>query len=157
MKLKVKRMHKDSVMPTKAHDSDSGFDITAVSVKHTGEHIEYGTGLSVGIPEGYDVKIFPRGSISKTDLLLCNSVGVVDQNYTGEMTCRFKVIPQVTTDQDGNYIIKNKIPRIYQVGDKIAQIVLQKREQVELEEVGHLEETDRGSKAYGSTEAKQLA
>jgi dUTP pyrophosphatase len=126
MKVKFKKLHPDATIPQKAHDSDSGYDITAVDDgEMTDTYIQYKSGIAIEVPEGYDIKIFPRSSISKTNLMLANSVGLVDQGYRGEFLCRFKVIWG-----------PNKQLLTYKKGDKIAQLVFQKRESgFEFEEV----------------------
>lgn len=140
MKLKVKRLIKEAVLPKKAHDDDVGFDLVATSEQmiESSDHgfIEYGTGISVTPPQGYYVEIVPRSSISKTGLWLANSVGTIDPGYVGELKVRFKWIPRTAK---------------YIVGDKIAQIIMRQKIDVEIEEVQELEETTRGAAGFGSS------
>ena len=79
MEVKIKRLHPDSVIPSYALPGDAGMDLTAVSreIDDYG-NISYGTGLAFEIPEGYTGLIFPRSSICKKQLVLSNSVGVID-------------------------------------------------------------------------------
>lgn len=152
MILKFKRLHPDAKIPTKAYPSDSGFDVVANSDPiYKDSYVEYLTDLSFEVPQGYDIKLFPRGSISKTDLVLANSIGLWDQNFRGNLAFRFKIIPRLTHDSDGNWVIANRNPVIYHKGDKIGQVVLQKREDVELVESGSLSETDRNVNGWGSS------
>lgn len=79
LNVKFKKMYDGAVAPTKAHSDDCGFDLHAFTV----EYDKYGnlvidTGIAVAIPEGYGGFLFPRSSISKYDLNLTNSVGVID-------------------------------------------------------------------------------
>lgn len=140
MKLKVKKLNPDAVIPTKAHPTDAGLDLTAISINIVNEkdfgYIEYGTGLSIELEPGYAGFLFPRSSLSKTGLILANSVGVIDQGYTGEIKFRFKYIPGT---------IK------YDLGERIGQLVIQKVENVEIEQVDELSQTDRGSNGFGSS------
>lgn len=79
MKLKIKKLSKNSVLPTYSRAGDAGLDLTAASKTIDGNNnIVYGTGLAVEIPEGYVGLVFPRSSNSKTDLYLTNHVGVID-------------------------------------------------------------------------------
>ena len=75
MKIRFKKLNENAVMPTKAHASDAGFDLTATSRMYDNNNCYvYGCGLAVEIPEGYVGLVFPRSSIANKDLLLSNSV-----------------------------------------------------------------------------------
>ena len=146
MQIKIKRLHNDAKIPTYAKPGDAGMDITATSITHTNDYIEYGTGLSFEIPKGYVGLLFPRSSNSKKDLALCNSVGVLDSGYRGEVTFRFKNIRRFT----GELFPQTKE---YVVGDKIGQIVVIPYPEVTFVESTDLSKTERGSSGYGSTGA----
>ena len=90
--------------------------------------------------------MFPRSSNSKKDLALCNSVGVLDSGYRGEVTFRFKNIRRFT----GELFPQTKE---YVVGDKIGQIVVIPYPEVTFVESTDLSKTERGSSGYGSTGA----
>lgn len=137
MILKVKRLNKNSVLPSYAKRGDAGMDLTAVSLSKTIQYYEYGTGLAVEIPYGYVGLIFPRSSISKTDHFLRNSVGVIDSGYRGEVKLRMS-LPALGQKQ-------------YKVGEKIGQLMIIKLPWVDIEEVEELSETDRGDGGFGST------
>ncbi len=139
-KVKIKKLHPDAVIPTKAYPTDAGFDLTAVWSGWDNIHkvFEYGFGLSFEIPEGYVGLIFPRSSIYRKDLFLTNCVGVIDAHYRGEVTAKFKS----TT---------GRIPDSYNVGERVAQLVIMPIPQVAFVETDKLSETDRGSGGYGST------
>ena len=80
MEIKIKKLTENAVIPFKANTTDAGFDLTATSRSYdraTGV-ITYGTGISVEIPEGYVGLVFARSSICKKNLMLTNSVGVID-------------------------------------------------------------------------------
>lgn len=163
MKVNIKKLSENAVIPQYAKPGDAGMDVVATSVNITDKYIEYGTGLAFEVPEGYVMLIFPRSSVSKYDLSLANSVGVLDSSYRGELKLRFK----------RNYIIKhlgdNKTleksafehrispteilicDKIYEVGDKVGQIMIVPYPQIEFNEVEELSETDRGSGGFGST------
>lgn len=140
MQIKIKKLVPEAVIPNKAHSTDVGLDVVAVSenIVNTPEYgyIEYGLGIAISTPIGFAAFIYPRSSISKTGLILCNSVPVIDPGYTGEIKLRFKWIPGTAK---------------YKIGDKIGQLVIQKFEQVEFEEVEELVETERGTGGFGSS------
>ena len=137
MILKVKRLNKNSVLPSYAKKGDAGMDLTAISLSKTIQYYEYGTGLAVEIPHGYVGLIFPRSSISKTDHFLRNSVGVIDSGYRGEVKLRMS-LPALGQKQ-------------YKVGEKIGQLMIIKLPWVDIEETEELSETDRGDGSFGST------
>lgn len=141
MKVKIKKLHKNAVIPKYAKEGDAGMDLTATSKKvnisyTTGfDSITYGTGISLEIPSGHVGLLFPRSSLSKTDLILGNHVGVIDSGYRGEVMMKFR-----NTDY-----------RDYEVGDRIGQIIIMPYPQVEFEEVEELSDTSRGDGGFGST------
>ncbi len=157
MKVKIKKLSENAVMPTKAHASDAGFDLVATSreIDDMG-NIVYGTGLAFEIPEGYAGFIFPRSSISKTNIALTNAVGVVDSHYRGEVTAKFKPVPMVNeqTDTKGNKLLiqdGDEAVYAYAVGERIAQLIIMPYPEIEFEEADKLSDTDRGTGGYGST------
>ena len=79
MKVKVKKLDPNAVIPKYAKLGDAGLDLTAVSIISDDPfQITYGTGLAIEIPEDYVGLLFPRSSIRKMELQLSNSVGVID-------------------------------------------------------------------------------
>jgi dUTP pyrophosphatase len=140
MIVKIKKLHKNAVIPAYAKPGDAGLDLTATSVV-TDEYgnVVYGTGLAIEIPFGYAGLLFPRSSNSKTDLYLTNHVGVVDSGYRGEIM--FKYRPY-------NGLVDSKV---YSVGERVGQIVLLPYPSVSFEEVEQLSDTERGEGGYGST------
>lgn len=161
MKVRFKKLNEKAVMPTKAHATDAGFDLVATSreVDENG-NVVYGTGIAVEIPEGYVGLIFPRSSICKTNLALTNAVGVCDSGYRGEIMAKFKSLPFVANDivrvpeDDSEFLAVKGIfdsTHIYEVGDRIAQLIIMPIPQIEFEETDQLTDTDRGTGGYGST------
>lgn len=140
LKVKFKKLVDHAVVPKYAKKGDAGMDLVAIDVGYNPEYdfVEYGTGIAVEIPEGYVGLLYPRSSVSKTPHLLCNSVGVVDSGYRGEILMRFK------TNKDREH-------EEYGVGDKIGQLVIVPYPKIELEEVKELAESDRGEGGFGST------
>lgn len=138
MFVTINKLYSSAITPTYSRKGDAGLDITCLSYIHdmVNDFYEYSTGLEFEIPEGYVGLLFPRSSISKKDLLLCNSVGVLDSSYRGEVTFRFRA----TKDY----------PRIYKPGDRIGQIIIVPYPKITFVE-GVLSFTDRDKGGYGST------
>lgn len=155
MNLKFKRLHPNAVLPSRAHPTDAGLDLTSVSDyrivlteavnKGQAYYIEYDTGIAVEIPEGHVGLIFPRSSISKTALMLANAVGVVDCHFTGEIKFRFKL------DAENRSQVKGYGDPIYKKGDRIGQLIVLPYPKFQPEWVDELSSTDRGSKGFGSS------
>lgn len=137
--LKYKKLYEDVISPERAYISDMCFDLFAYSEPIQSEtFVQYNTGLVFDIPHGYDMLLFPRSSISKYDLVLCNSVGVIDQGYKGEVLVRFKQI--------------NKSGKIYQKGDRIVQATLIPKVLYSLTEVEEIStSSERGTGGFGSS------
>ena len=103
----------------------------------------FDTGLAVEIPTGFVGLIFPRSSISKTDMMLRNCVGVIDSGYRGPLIVKFKAHDKTKTGTARNYH--------YMEGDRIAQLMIIPCPQIEFVEVDELSDSDRGSGGFGST------
>ena len=140
MKIKVKKLRDDAVIPAKAHPTDAGYHLTAVwsGWNNATQTTEYGFGLSFEIPEGYVGLVFPRSSIYRKDLFLTNAVGVIDAGYRGEVTAKFKSTSQ-------------RLPTSYNVGDRVAQLIVIPIPEIEFVEADKLSDTVRGAGGYGST------
>ena len=159
MEIKYKKLNKSAVEPYKKHDVDAGFDLTATWIKKTTKYIEYGTDLAFEIPEGYVGFLFPRSSVRNQDLMLKNSVGVVDSSYRGEIKFSFiKSYNDFTkehTHRDNDLIdFKTQLvrkPDQYEVGDRVGQLVIMKIPDIKMIEVKNLSDTDRGTDGYGSS------
>lgn len=140
MKVKIKKLSPNAVIPSYAKPGDAGMDLTATSI-HYDEHRNYvyGTGLAIEIPKGYVGLVFPRSSNRKTEAYLTNSVGVIDSGYRGEIMASFK-------NRDNEL---QKAP--YSLGDRIAQIIILPYPTIEFIEAEELSETERGENGHGST------
>ena len=139
MKISVKKLDEKAVTPTKAHPTDSGFDLTAIGVSKNLNDDVYllSTGIAVTPPTGWFFGLFPRSSISKTGYMLANSVGIVDKHYTGELLIALRKVDKTAPDLE------------FPV--KIAQLVLLPLVYPSIEEIAELPTTDRGDKGFGST------
>lgn len=139
MKVRIKKLHPNATIPKYSKPGDAGMDISCVDVKYTDQYIEYNTGLAFEIPEGYVGLLFPRSSLSNKDLALSNSVGVIDSSFRGEITFRFKRL--------GDTFIR----KIYEIGDRVGQLIVMPYPKVELVLSDELTETERGTGGYGSS------
>ena len=81
MKIKIKKLHPSAIIPSYAKAGDAGLDLTITGIKDESFQVTYGFGIALEIPEGYVGLVFPRSSIKKTELILSNSVGVIDSGY----------------------------------------------------------------------------
>ena len=139
MKIKCVRRHKDAILPSRAHETDVGYDLTAICKHKVLENgvIVYDTGLAVTPPKGYYIEIVPRSSISKTGYMLANSVGTIDPDYTGNLYIALvKVVPN-----------SPELPLPFCK----CQFVLRKAIYAEVKEVDYLCHTKRGGGGFGST------
>ena len=136
MILKFKKLHKDAVIPSYAKIGDAGLDLTAVTESWDNDIVTYGTGLAVGIPEGFVGLLCPRSSVYKTDLILANSVGVIDSGYRGEIMFKYRSLDSGLE---------------YHIRDRVGQLLLVPIPLIKTLEVDKLSSTDRGEGGFGST------
>lgn len=150
MKIKFKKLHEKAVLPSYAKAGDAGLDMTATEIYSTEDFVGYKTGIAVEIPEGYVGLLFPRSSNCKKDLLLCNSVGVVDSGYRGEIEFRFKRVPKLGMDASGAFAPAGAL-EVYEPGERIGQLVIVPYPTIEPEFADELSSTERGEGGYGSS------
>jgi len=140
MQVRVKKLHKDAIIPAYSKPGDAGLDLTAISAtKDNYGYVTYGTGLAIEIPQGYVGLIYPRSSNSKTDLYLTNHVGVIDSGYRGEIMFKYRSV---------NGLLNAKV---YQLGDRVGQLIIMPYPQIELIETDELSDSERGKGGFGST------
>lgn len=149
LQVNIKKLSDNAVIPTYAKDGDAGMDLTATS-KSYDEHgnVCYGTSLSFEIPKGYVGLLFPRSSNTKKDLILGNSVGVLDSGFRGEVVLKFKPSDYFAINRDNVY----EDGPIYSIGDRVGQLIIMPIPKIEFIEVDELSQTDRGTGAFGSTD-----
>ena len=137
MKVNIKKLHSDAIIPQYAKEGDAGLDLTAVDVS-TDKYdcFTYHTGLAVEIPVWHVGLLFPRSSVYKTGQSLTNCVGVIDSGYRGEIMMKFSLSSN-----------RNE----YQIGDRIGQLIIMPYPRIDFEEVDELTPTERGNGGYGST------
>lgn len=156
MKVNIKKLNDNAVIPVKAHSTDAGFDMIATR-REIDDHgnVSYGTGLAIEIPNGYVGLLFPRSSVSKQDIILANSVGVIDSGYRGEIIFKFKPIQQankaLSTNPYCHYNHRFSTGTDYRVGDRIGQLIIIPIPDIELIETDELSDSQRGEGGFGST------
>ena len=141
MRVLVKRLHPDAVIPRYAHGplEDAGLDLCSVADALLAPNVAQAvpTGLSIELPPGYECQVRPRSGLAlKNSVTVANSPGTIDPGYRGEV----------------KVILLNLGGENYQVhkGDRIAQMVVAKYEAIDLVE-SDLSETERGAGGFGSS------
>jgi dUTP pyrophosphatase len=141
MKMEIKRLDESVPLPTYATGGDAGLDLCAaeeVTLK-PGERAVVGTGIAIAIPKGFAGFVHARsGRALREGLALVNAPGLIDSGYRGE-------IKVVVVNLDNSEALEIKR------GEKIAQLVVQPVEQVDLEVVEELPASPRGAGGFGST------
>jgi dUTP pyrophosphatase len=169
MKIYVKNTE-GVVLPKRGTELSAGYDIVATSdPKIVGErnpnrlawysidYIEYETNLFIApAAASFHTLIHPRSSISKYNLVLANSIGLIDNDYRGMVICRFKYIWQprdmgTEGERTDRFVGNPDLEKVYKKGDKIAQLVFGPTVSAEFELVDELSQTQRGAGGFGST------
>ena len=129
-----------SPVPAYAHPGDAGADMHAAEAVtlEPGQRALVGTGVAIALPDGFAAFVHPRsGLAAKHGITIVNAPGTVDAGYRGEI----KV----------NLLNTGAEPHRIEVGDRIAQLVVQRVERVRFVEVERLPGSDRGERGHGST------
>lgn len=139
--IPIRLLHADAKIPTQAREWDAGYDLCCLDriALYPGERALIKTGISVAIPQGYYGRILPRSGLaiqSGIDVL----AGVIDAGYRGEIG-----VVLLNTDKHGTWEVEP--------GTKIAQLVIQRCENVQFNVADTLPETARGAGGFGSTGA----
>jgi dUTP pyrophosphatase len=142
LEVPVVRLDPDLPLPAYAHPGDAGADLVAREDAHLparGGRAVVPTGIALALPEGWAGFVQPRSGLALRHGVTClNTPGLIDPLYRGEL----KVV-LVNTDPAEPYEVKR--------GDRIAQLVVEKVELVEWEEVDDLGATERDIHGFGST------
>ena len=147
MKVKVKKLNENAVIPFKTYEKDFCYDVVAVSEEEVAPNVwKYGIGLAFQIERGglleesdaiISIDLRPRSSVWKTGMVFSNCEGTIDELYTGEVYAVF-------------YHLFPNMER-YKVGQRIGQIKIGLTIPIEFVVVDELDETERNSGSYGST------
>lgn len=142
MKVKIKKIREQAILPEYQTAQAAGFDFHAattqpVTIKPGALEI-ISTGVAVEIPIGYELQIRPRSGLAfKYRVLPVNAIGTIDADYRGEM------MVGLVNNGSADFIVEP--------GMRIAQGIVAKHETVEWQEVAELSETDRAQGGFGST------
>lgn len=147
MKVKVKKLNENAVIPFKTYEKDFCYDVVAVSEEEVAPNVwKYGIGLAFQIDRddlyaldnvNLSIDLRPRSSVWKTGMVFSNCEGTIDELYTGEVFAVF-------------YHVFPNMER-YKVGQRIGQIKIGITTPIEFVVVDELDETERKSGGYGST------
>ena len=147
MKVKVKKLNENAVIPFKTYERDFCYDVVAVSEEEVAPNVwKYGIGLAFQIDReslfghrylNLSIDLRPRSSVWKTGMVFSNCEGTIDELYTGEVFAVF-------------YHVFPNMER-YKVGQRIGQIKIGTTMPVEFVVVDELDETERADGSYGST------
>jgi dUTP pyrophosphatase len=140
MELAVKLLHPQARLPLRAHPGDGGADLFSVEeiVIPAGERRAVGTGIALAIPAGYAGFVQPRSGLAfKHGIMVVNSPGLIDAGYRGEV--------RVSLYNSGHE------PFVVAVGERIAQLVVQRVEEPQFVAVDDLSDTARGAGGFGSS------
>ncbi len=138
MRLNIKKLTPDAILPKYAHPGDAGMDMYAneTVVIKPGEAVKIKTGISMEIPDGYVGLMWDKSGLS-TNHKIKSLGGVIDSGYRGESML--------------GVINLGTEPYTIEKGHKVVQMLIQKVERVEVEEVSELSDTSRGAGGFGST------
>jgi dUTP pyrophosphatase len=137
--IRVKRLHPDAKLPFRTTSGATGYDLYAcldadLQIGH--EPVRVPTGIAIEAPPGLDVQIRPRSGLSAQGVIA--AYGTIDSDYRGELLVTLYALPY-----RGPHVVHN--------GDRIAQFVISRIEDVPLQEVGELAASERGTDGHGST------
>jgi len=159
MKLKIKKLHEDAIIPTRSNPTDSGMDLYALEdgIVYPNDQSMVRTGIAIQLPKPLETNVYPyelgvdfrqkitweaqirprSGLAAKRSITIVNTPGTVDNDYRGEI----KVILRNESTIDFKF----------KKGDRIAQMVICPVVTPTIVEVDELDDTDRGAGGFGST------
>lgn len=141
MKITIKKLHPEAVVPRYAHGGDAGCDLFSCDdvVLEPGQRAKIGTGIALAIPDGYAGFVQPRSGLAANHgVSIVNTPGLIDSKYRGEIC-----VILINLDPKETFRVHT--------GDKIAQLVIQRVEQVGFEVSDELDPTTRGEDGFGSS------
>ena len=145
LRVLIQRLDKELPLPQYAKPGDAGLDVYARidCTLAPGARALVPTGIAIALPEGYVCLAHPRSGLAvKYGVSIVNTPGTIDAGYRGEIQIN---------------LINHDLQNVFEIkrGDRIAQLVFQKFEHAQFEEVDVLPESERGSGGFGSTGGKQ--
>lgn len=138
LSFRYKKSDSNAVAPSRAHGSDSGYDLSLIKHVKTVNDVQFfSTGIQVEPPHGYYFDLVPRSSISKTGYMLANSTGIIDQNYRGDI-----IVPLRKVNSEADDIV---------LPCKLVQLIPRQWIYMSPLESETLDMTARGEDGFGST------
>ena len=143
LKLKIKRINNDALLPKSSYEGDAGLDLTSTGdyVINPGERRLISTGIVIELPKNTEAQVRPRSGLAlKHGITVLNSPGTIDEQYRGEI----------------GVIIINHGNEAYHVKkhDRIAQLVIQRLPKIKVVEITEVRTTDRADGGFGSSGTK---
>lgn len=141
MRLRFQRLTPHAREPERAHAHDAGYDLRAAEDASIapGARASVGTGIAVAVPHGFAGLVLPRsGLAARHGITLPNAPGLIDSGYRGELR-----VLLLNTDAGQAFEVAT--------GDRIAQLVVVRAEELSFEEVPELDETARAAGGFGSS------
>lgn len=136
----LKKLDPDAIVPRYAKEGDAGVDLVAnesVVLRAGGGRAIVPTGIAIALPRGFAGFIQPRSGLARDHGITClNTPGLIDSGYRGELQ-----VLLVNTDPTDDFEVRR--------GERIAQLVIQRVEQVDFVLIGSLEESERGTGGWG--------
>jgi|DEB0MinimDraft_4_1074332.scaffolds.fasta_scaffold04557_2 deoxyuridine 5'-triphosphate nucleotidohydrolase len=138
-KLGFVKINSKAIIPSKAHFSDVGIDLTIIDIHKqiNSKTILCKTGIQLEIPNGYYIEIVPRSSIIKSGYMLSNSIGIIDASYKGELFVALTKIDEESHDIEFPF--------------RCCQMIMKKQIYPQLKELCELTTTSRGEGGFGSS------
>ena len=164
--IKCKQLDEKAVIPFYAKEGDACMDITAIDLEYDlkNDRYIYHTGLAFEVPEGYYMDLRPRSSNTKCDFYIPNAPGTLDSGYRGELLVVFKRRDRIALEDfamlfkgcDPNQVMTAYVNSMlsiapYVPGDRVCQMQVLPRPNVNIEVVEELSESERGEGGFGST------
>lgn len=139
MTIKLKPMRNGYVLPIKKHTNDAGYDLAAPEDDMIGpfETKKINMGYAIQLDDGYWAAIVSRSGLAKNYITVANSPGIIDSGYRGEIG----VLLHNSDD----------VPFQIKKGDRIAQMIVHRVCEAEIQEVQELSNSDRGAGGFGSS------
>lgn len=138
MNLKIKLLNENARLPAYQSGQAGGLDLVATSKEwdEVNGVLTFGTGLAIQLPRGTMGLLMPRSSIYKTGLTMCNGIGLLDSDYSGEVMFKFYV---------------GRAKSNFSIGDRIGQLVVIPIPYMNIQVVSELTSTERNEGGFGST------
>jgi dUTP pyrophosphatase len=142
VQIRIRRLDPDVKLPERQHPGDAGYDLRArtdVQLAPAGGRAVVPTGLAIAIPDGHAGFVLPRSGLALRHGVTClNTPGLIDAGYRDEIS-----VLLVNLDPHEPFDVHR--------GDRIAQLVIERVEDVEWDDVDELDDTRRGLGGWGST------